>query len=48
MLSAPGDDYIVVVVSDANLSRYGISFQAISAAINTDARVNTHLIFIAT
>ena len=40
------DDYFVVVLSDANLERYGIPAEAFGKALTSDARVNAFAIFI--
>ena len=40
------DDYFVLVLSDANLHQYNISTETISAALNSDKRVNASMIFI--
>ena len=40
------DDYFVVVLSDANLERYGIPAEAFGNALTSDARVNAFAIFI--
>jgi hypothetical protein len=42
-----GDDYFVLIISDANLSRYGISAQSIGQALSKDVRVNAAIIFLA-
>ncbi|KAJ3214369.1 hypothetical protein HDU67_001757 [Dinochytrium kinnereticum] len=40
------DDHFVIILSDANLSRYGITASEISAILNSDDRVNAAIIFI--
>lgn len=40
------DEAIVVVLSDANLSRYGISAKTFATALNSDDKVSAHAIFI--
>ncbi|PWY99398.1 hypothetical protein BCV70DRAFT_162599 [Testicularia cyperi] len=40
------DDYFVIVLSDANLSRYGITHTRLSNTLKVDAKVKTSLIFI--
>ena len=40
------DDYFVVVLSDANLERYGIPAEAFGKALTSDPRVNAFAIFI--
>ena len=40
------DDYFVVVLSDANLERYGIPAEAFGKVLTSDARVNAFAIFI--
>ncbi|PSN51375.1 von Willebrand factor A domain-containing protein 8, partial [Blattella germanica] len=40
------DEAIVVILSDANLERYGIPPERFSAALNSDSRVNAYAIFI--
>ena len=42
----PGDEYFVVVVSDANFSRYGIRPRDFAALMMCDPRVNVFAIFI--
>ena len=41
-----GDDYFVIVLSDANFSRYGIKPRHFTALMNSDHRVNVYAIFI--
>jgi hypothetical protein len=41
------DDYFVFVLSDANLSQYGISPTSLAQTLLADRRVNAHAIFIA-
>ncbi|KAI9020492.1 AAA domain-containing protein [Hyaloraphidium curvatum] len=41
-----GDDYFVVVISDANIQQYNITPSAISKVLKSDDRVNAHMIFI--
>lgn len=41
-----GDDYFVIVLSDANFSRYGIKPKHFAALMNSDPRVNVYAIFI--
>ena len=41
------DDYFVFLLSDANLSQYGVSAQNMAAALLGDQRVNSYAIFIA-
>ncbi|EST08393.1 ATPase, dynein-related, AAA domain protein [Kalmanozyma brasiliensis GHG001] len=43
---SPMDDYFVIVLSDANLSRYGITHQRLAQLLRLDAQVKTSLIFI--
>lgn len=40
------DDYFVVVLSDANLERYGIPAEAFGKVLSSDARVHAFAIFI--
>lgn len=40
------DDYFVVVLSDANLERYGIPAEAFGKVLTSDPRVNAFAIFI--
>ncbi|XP_074632889.1 von Willebrand factor A domain-containing protein 8-like isoform X1 [Acropora palmata] len=40
------DDYFVVVLSDANLERYGIPAEAFGKVLTSDGRVNAFVIFI--
>ncbi|SNX86583.1 uncharacterized protein MEPE_05292 [Melanopsichium pennsylvanicum] len=40
------DDYFVIVLSDANLSRYGITHQRLATLLRLDSQVKTSLIFI--
>merc|ERR1719454_1737242 len=40
------DEYFVVVLSDANLQRYGIPPAMLAEALNQDAEVNSFVIFI--
>ena len=42
----PADEYFVVVLSDANFSRYGINPDDFAKLLNSDPRVNTFAIFI--
>ncbi|TPX37183.1 hypothetical protein SmJEL517_g01076 [Synchytrium microbalum] len=42
------DDYFVVILSDANLRRYGIRPQELGAILDSDSRVNAAVIFIGT
>ena len=42
----PADDYYVVVLSDANFSRYGINPDDFAKLLNSDPRVNTFALFI--
>ncbi|CBQ70003.1 conserved hypothetical protein [Sporisorium reilianum SRZ2] len=44
--TSPMDDYFVIVLSDANLSRYGITHQRLAQLLRLDAQVKTSLIFI--
>jgi len=46
IVAQPADEYIVVVLSDANLHRYGIRADALRAALDRDPRVATYLLFI--
>ncbi|TPX40629.1 hypothetical protein SeLEV6574_g06527 [Synchytrium endobioticum] len=41
-----GDDYFVLVLSDANLAQYNIKPQAITKALKADDRVNAYMVFI--
>lgn len=41
-----GDDYFVIVISDANIQQYNITPTAISKVLKSDDRVNAHMIFI--
>lgn len=41
------DDYFVLLISDANLSRYGVSPSQFSLELTRDARVNAFALFIA-
>jgi hypothetical protein len=41
-----GDDYFVIVISDANIQQYNITPTAISKTLKSDDRVNAHMIFI--
>lgn len=43
----PADDYFVFLISDANLSSYGISPQALADVLLGDDRVNSYAVFIA-
>lgn len=45
--SEQGDEYFVLCVSDANLSRYGIGPQQLSNALLRDPKVNSYVLFIA-
>jgi len=40
------DEAIVVILSDANLERYGIAPERFARAMNSDPRVNAYAIFI--
>lgn len=42
-----GDDYFVFLISDANLSAYGVSPSALAKALLDDSRVHSYCIFIA-
>ena len=42
----PADEYFVVVVSDANFSRYGINPKDFSTIMTKDPNVNVFAIFI--
>lgn len=42
----PGDEYFVIVLSDANISRYGIKPKHLATLMNSDPRVNVFAIFI--
>ena len=46
IVAQPADDYIVVVLSDANLQRYGITATALRMAMDRDPRVATYVLFI--
>ena len=41
-----GDEYFVIVLSDANLDRYAISPARFSQILNSDEQVNAYAIFI--
>ena len=41
-----GDEYFVIVLSDANFSRYGIKPKNFAILMNSDPRVNVFAIFI--
>ena len=41
-----GDEYFVIVLSDANFSRYGIKPKHFATLMNSDPRVNVFAIFI--
>lgn len=41
-----GDEHFVIVLSDANLERYGISPPKLARMMNSDPRVNVFFIFI--
>ncbi|TPX32182.1 hypothetical protein SmJEL517_g04613 [Synchytrium microbalum] len=43
-----GDDYFVLVLSDANIAQYNISPAAIGKALKADDRVNAYMVFIGT
>lgn len=40
------DEAMLVVLSDANLSRYGIPASHLSAALTCQSNINAHIIFI--
>lgn len=40
------DEHFVIVLSDANLDRYGIRPQRFAEVLNTDEKVNAYVIFI--
>src|SRR4051812_19737519 len=42
------DDYIVVILSDANLRRYGISPENMARVLTSDEKVNAVCVFIGT
>jgi von Willebrand factor A domain-containing protein 8 len=42
------DDYFVIILSDANLNRYGIHPNEISELLNSDPRVHAAIVFIGT
>lgn len=44
--SEPGDEYFVVILSDANFSRYGIKPRSFASLMNSEPRVNVFAIFI--
>lgn len=44
--TSPMDDYFVIVLSDANLSRYGITHHRLAQLLRLDPQVKTSLIFI--
>ncbi|KAK3267658.1 hypothetical protein CYMTET_23800, partial [Cymbomonas tetramitiformis] len=43
----PADDYFVVVLSDANLSEYGVDGESMTEALMSNPKVNAHAVFIA-
>ena len=45
---APADDYLTIIVSDANMRRYGIAPHHLASSLTIDARVNAYIVFIAT
>jgi hypothetical protein len=47
VVKVEADDYLVFVLSDANLGAYGITPTALSQVLLADARVRTFAIFIA-
>ena len=47
VIKEEGDDYFVFVVSDANLTTYGISSESLGKVLLSDKRVNSFAIFIA-
>lgn len=47
VVDAPADDYFVFLISDANLSSYGISPRALAEVLMSDDRVNSYAVFIA-
>ena len=46
VVAQEADDYFVVVLSDANLERYGIPAEAFGKVLMADARVNAFAVFI--
>ncbi|CDU22417.1 uncharacterized protein SPSC_01047 [Sporisorium scitamineum] len=46
LFTSPMDDYFVIVLSDANLSRYGITHHRLAQLLRLDPQVKTSLIFI--
>ena len=48
MTEAPADDYLTIIVSDANMRRYGIAPHHLASSLTIDARVNAYIVFIAT
>ena len=46
-VSVEADDYLTIIVSDANLRRYGISPAVLGAALQSEPRVQAYVIFIA-
>ena len=46
IVKQPGDDYFVLVLSDANMERYGIQASKLSTILQSDPRVNAHILFI--
>jgi hypothetical protein len=42
-----GDDYYVFLLSDANLSAYGVTPKTLAKAMLVDSKVNSYAIFIA-
>ena len=43
----PADDYLVLLLSDANVQQYGITADALDTALGADGRVSAHAVFVA-
>ena len=41
-----GDDYFVLVLSDANLHQYNISSSSLNSEMQADSRVNCYMVFL--
>jgi hypothetical protein len=46
-MAAPGDDFFVFLLSDANLSDYGVSSHSLASVLVAEPKVHAYAIFIA-
>jgi hypothetical protein len=45
-LREEGDDYLCIILSDANLIQYNLSTSAIATVLNSEAKVSANIVFI--